>query len=244
MPGPGGRPSPDPATPDSPRPTSTRRTPTRPTPRRRADRPTSTARRAFLRLPHAEPAGRPRPRGPAPVPPRAACGSQRRRRPGRSSSRPSWTGPASRSGPGVLAVPDGPGRPVADARRDQRHGSPSHRPRGRPVRRGDHRAHGGQPRADRRGRHRRGPALPVGPRPGPAAVHHVDAVGPAHVARPGRGRAQRPDGDAAAGSPSRTSRSCPRSRTCWPASSRRAGCSARPRPRSRSSRRSTRPATS
>ena len=50
--------------------------------------------------------------------------------------------------------------------------------------------------------------------------------------------------DAAAGSPSRTSRSCPPSRTCWPGSSRRAGCSATPRPRSPSSRPSTRPATS
>ena len=211
--------------------------------RARADAPAAASRAvAEPHLPDA--AAGPRPRRPAAVPPRAAPARDHRADLGGAPRDRRGRDPGRAPGPGVVAVPHGPRRDVADAGRDQRHGPPPHRPRGRSVRRGDHRADGGQPRADRRGRHRATTRASCGcaawtsggssRRCCPSRSPGTTRSWASSTSRPRR----------AAGSPTRTSRSCPPSRTCWRGSSRRAGSSAMPRPRSPSSRPSTRRATS
>ena len=65
-------------------------------------------------------------------------------------------------------------------------------------------------------RRRRGRPLPLGPRHRPAPVRRLDALGAAHLARPGRRRAQRPDRDPPRRSARPTSPSCRPSRTSSP----------------------------
>ena len=115
-----------------------------------------------------------------------AAGDGRRRDPRRAARRR------------LLALPAGPRRGQPDAGRYQRPRPLPDRPRPRALRRRRHRA-AWPPRASRWSSRTSASdtRVPVGPRPRPAAVHRLDALRAALLARPGGRRAQRADRGAA-----------------------------------------------
>ena len=191
------------------------------------------------------PADRPadeRPARPAPVPPSCRQAGHDRAHVGRAARDDRRRDPGRAARRRLVALPARSRRRPPDPRRNERTRSLPDRSRTGAVRRRGDRPRRRVARADADRRRPPRSALPVGPRHRPAAVHRLDAVGPAVVARGGRRRAEHPDrGDPRLQRLGRRP-SCRRSPTSSPGSSRRAARSARPRRRSRRSRRSTRPA--